>query len=836
MKSRLLSVLLMVAATLVSTSAWAQSFHHLFSSDGTDVWAAGHGGLLYRSLDGGQTWTQRTVGAADLYGVAAIGFRVLAVGDGGNTWRSSDSGGNWDGTIVAGAPQLRALAMPALNAAYAVGQGGTIVKSVDGGATWSPQPSGTGALLRDVHFTDATHGWAVGDAGTVLHTVNGGTSWTPVAVGTTQNLLAVDQNGSTVWVVGENAVARRSTNDGANWDPVNLELDDLADVDALALVSPTEVYLSGGGGFIRHSTDNGANWTFQRHAMHAEMRDLFFVGSAGWACNHDNGVILYTSDGGDTWHFPSGAGMSRSWENRTPSQAYGTVRGGTISNHPTDKHTFFAAIGNKVIRSTDDGENWSIINTIPTGSSSRCNAFIVSPKNPDMWLAAIDSSDVDRVMRTTNGGGNWTRSLYSGNPNPLHFGTYGIPLEMHPDNPDTVYFGADNDDLWRTTDFGLSWTRISTSPSSFRSPCDILVIPGNSNTILLADGVTASGRADFFRSTDGGVTFNLELTLPINASESPGLAGGRLRKTDAFGTSWALGNFYRTSDSGNSWDLQTVESNAWGVDVAKDDPDVVIFGRFSGGRTLLSLDGGDTFTNVTITGNNYSFYARDRKTILAEQSDGIYKMRFSYSNSTTSSQSLALLSPNGGETWMSGDTHPISWNASNVAVARIEFQSTVGGPWQVVADVPGYEGSYDWLVPSEYTTEARIRVRDLWDSSPRDSSDTRFTISGPLAVGDPTPGRVELYQNQPNPFDGSTTIRYALPAEAEVALDVFDIQGHRVAALVRGAQAPGAHTVRFGHDMIGADGRPIGRLQAGVYFYRLRAGGFSATRKMLLTK
>lgn len=834
MKFRLLPLLLLFVLTLASTTASAQSFHRVFSQDGTDVWAVGHDGLVYRSFDGGVTWTQRTVGTAALYDVRATGFDALIVGDGGETWRSSDSGGNWSLTTVAGTPQLRALAMPAAGVAYAVGGGGTIVKSTDGGASWSPQASGTGADLTDVCFSDETHGWVVGASGTVLHTTDGGATWDPVSVDSPENLLGVAQNGSTVWVVGENATARRSVNDGASWDAVDLELDDLADVKRVFLASPTDVYLAGGGGFIRRSTDGGATWTFQQHQLQGDIRGLWFVGGAGWVSNHDSGMIMYTTDGGDTWHMPPGSTVSRSW--RGVRLVPGTVRGGTISNHPTNKHAFYCAIGNKVMESLDDGETWNIIQTMPTPVSSLVNAFIVSPKDTSEWLAAVydaSPSNPRKIYRTVNAGVSWTTTLV------MNFGQYGIPLEIHPDNPDTVYFAPDGDSgsqpdsLYRSTDFGATWAPISNPV--FRSPCDMFVVPGSADTILIADGVTGSGKAQLFKSVDGGVTFTLQYTMPTTQySESPGVVGSRLRKNEAFATSWAYGDFFRSLDAGTSWNVQTTESGCWGVDVAKDDPNVVIFGRFTGGRTLLSLDGGSTFTNVTIGGNNYSFYARDRATMFAEQSDSIYKMRVHYTNTTTSTQALALSAPVGGESWTGGQTHAITWSATNVAVARIEFQSASGGPWQYVADVPGYLGSYDWTVPYVTTSEARIRVRDLWDSTPRDSSAT-FSIDVPLAVG--TPGAtLQLYQNQPNPFDGSTTIRYALPTETDVTLDVYDVLGHRVATLVRGVESPGTHAVRFGRDALDAGGRRLQGLQAGVYFYRLQAGRFTATRKMLLMR
>ncbi len=88
------------------------------------------------------------------------------------------------------------------------------------------------------------------------------------------------------------------------------------------------------------------------------------------------------------------------------------------------------------------------------------------------------------------------------------------------------------------------------------------------------------------------------------------------------------------------------------------------------------------------------------------------------------------------------------------------------------------------------------------------------------------PDKFALEQNYPNPFNPSTTIRYALPAQAQVTLTVFDALGRSVAELVNGEQVAGEHQVRF-------DGS---RLSSGVYYYRLQAGSWSATRKLLLVK
>jgi hypothetical protein len=120
-------------------------------------------------------------------------------------------------------------------------------------------------------------------------------------------------------------------------------------------------------------------------------------------------------------------------------------------------------------------------------------------------------------------------------------------------------------------------------------------------------------------------------------------------------------------------------------------------------------------------------------------------------------------------------------------------------------------------------------------TSPRVVMAIAYTVSN-LAAGDRTPTSYAMAQNQPNPFSGSTTLRYALPVASDVSLEVFDVQGHRVATLARGRQGAGEYAVQFGRGATDADGARLSALGAGVYFARFRAGTFEATRKMLLMR
>jgi hypothetical protein len=83
-----------------------------------------------------------------------------------------------------------------------------------------------------------------------------------------------------------------------------------------------------------------------------------------------------------------------------------------------------------------------------------------------------------------------------------------------------------------------------------------------------------------------------------------------------------------------------------------------------------------------------------------------------------------------------------------------------------------------------------------------------------------------LGQNYPNPFNPLTDISYHLPIDAKVRLDVFDSIGRMVARLVDENQKAGDYQAAFTNP----------GLASGVYFYRLSAGEFTETKKMLLIK
>ncbi len=88
------------------------------------------------------------------------------------------------------------------------------------------------------------------------------------------------------------------------------------------------------------------------------------------------------------------------------------------------------------------------------------------------------------------------------------------------------------------------------------------------------------------------------------------------------------------------------------------------------------------------------------------------------------------------------------------------------------------------------------------------------------------PTEFALYQNYPNPFNPSTKIRYQLPQESKVIIKIYDMLGSEVITLLNEQKEPGVYEVDFN----------ASHLSSGTYIYRLVAGSFVVTRKMLLMK
>ncbi|MCH8929241.1 MAG: T9SS type A sorting domain-containing protein [Candidatus Marinimicrobia bacterium] len=132
--------------------------------------------------------------------------------------------------------------------------------------------------------------------------------------------------------------------------------------------------------------------------------------------------------------------------------------------------------------------------------------------------------------------------------------------------------------------------------------------------------------------------------------------------------------------------------------------------------------------------------------------------------------------------------------------------------------------------PLDYIIDQQMKiVYHSTEYNPRRMTEIITNLLNPVSVDEDisiTPFSFQLEQNYPNPFNPVTTINYVLPSTSEVLLIVYNLLGEEIARLVDGIQSTGFHQITW--DASG--------VSSGIYFYRIQAGGFTQTRKMLLLK
>ncbi len=719
MKKACLSLTLLV---LLSGSGKAEGFHGIHSPNGVDVWAVGVAGGVFHSLDGGDEWQSLTLGSSDLNAVRTWANRIWMVGDQGTYFASADNGYTWSSTTLASGRDLHSLYFLDGSTGWAVGDSGTILKSTDGGVNWAQLPSSTVETINDIVAVDPLTLYAVGTSGFATMSVDGGMTWTDMSDGLwTKDLNTVDAAGDLVYVAGQDGFCRKSSDAGESWVVLDVPTDSKSDATDIHLRNEDHVFVTGGGGFIRETTDGGITNSWKIHPLHARISSLFFFDDLrGWACTNRNNVVLRTSDGGVTWLLPTGTIVNDSWSQRLNASS---SIGNTFMINPWNEDYVYVALGRFIYMSDDRGQTWSQTATISSGGSGSTHSFYISASDTNVYVAAYTGGG-DHIRKSTDRGLTWTETIN------INFSSYGMPLEMDGSNPETLVFGPEDGNFYRSADFGSTWETVSTP--NFSSPCDIAIVRDSSKIIWVGD--SSPGRIS--RSTDGGITFTE--VRNVGSAEIPTIAHGNQSNNLGFATAWGSGGLQKTTDYGLTWSVTSGTGSTWGVDVAKDDPNVVMFGVYGGGQSYLSTNAGTSFSTSSLNGSNYAILAYDRETFLAQQSSGVFSYSVTYTVPTTNVEAMVLLGPNGGEEWEVGREEEITWTSSNVGMVDIFYTVDGGQTWDVIAeDVSAGDGAYGWIVPNLPTTEARIRISDSDDGVPVDSSDGTFSIMVATVAVDP---------------------------------------------------------------------------------------------------
>jgi hypothetical protein len=214
------------------------------------------------------------------------------------------------------------------------------------------------------------------------------------------------------------------------------------------------------------------------------------------------------------------------------------------------------------------------------------------------------------------------------------------------------------------------------------------------------------------------------------------------------------------------------------------------------GRTLMSspivLDiDGDEHLEVVLLANGPELIHLDR-------------LGFLLLSLSLEGTGLPMSTPVAGDLDNDGDLEIAVGGPKGVHVWNYPTASTVAQPW------PMHRGN----------TRRTGYIGDVTTAAPEDD-DPQPAV----------PGRYALHQNYPNPFNPETAIRYSLAQAGPARLAVYNVLGQEVVTLVDAHQAAGAHEIVWSG--VDSGGRAV---SSGLYFYRLQAGEFSETRKMVLLR
>ncbi len=338
-------------------SPTSSNLHHVQFSTNQQGFAAGDNGVALRTMDGGATWTLLPSGTT-------ANISALAVPPTGQAWiygaglrRSMDGGASWqalphvsDGvgsvrmgsTSVGWAAGERLLRM-AGPGGYWAGQVGTagattvdaiddlrawalaatfLQRTTDGGLTWAIINLPGVREARDFDFVDAQRGWMVAQVDQIVggcpdydeqiyRTTDGGQTWTPLLTGSTpwrcesglRQVVFVDASHG--WVVGRNLLLR-SSDGGLSWTAVDTTVARSSFIDFVDAQRGWRALedLQTQFDYVQRTNDGGATWQTVLVTSNYFVPDYsvvdFLNASEGWVAG-EQGLVLYTKDGGTTW-------------------------------------------------------------------------------------------------------------------------------------------------------------------------------------------------------------------------------------------------------------------------------------------------------------------------------------------------------------------------------------------------------------------------------------------------------------------------------------------------------------------------------------------------------
>ncbi|MFI5145437.1 MAG: YCF48-related protein, partial [Ignavibacteria bacterium] len=636
MKTLFINIIIAAGFLLINRQLYADGLNSVYSRNGIKVIAVGNNGNILISPDFGRNWVSASIGGTNYNSVSGSYISYWIAGDSGVILKSTDDGNSFSQSNVGTNVKLNCVYFINTTTGWVAGNNGFIAETTDGGTSWVQQSTPTTANLNSIKFIFSGNflGVACGSSGTALVTYNGGSSWISKSIPVLQSFLSADFTGSTIYISAQDGYILKSTNMGNYWSFISFNIKTKPDINCVCASDANNIFTCADGGSIRKSTNGGSSFSYSQLPLFPDLYKMYVYTGVNfqslWAVSRNTNVVLYSTDGGNAWSLPDGVTQSLSWTQKIPLILY--TSSGSVFSLASNKDEIFVTKSNTVYRSLNRGDSWTQIATIPYGSVS--NSFIVSPKDTNKFIVAIDSSDniSGKVMLSTNYGQNWDITLSANRS------TDGIPLAMDPNHTDTLYYGTTDSLIFRSNDFGATW--FPAGPQMFAYNCSMKVIEGHSNVILMgAAEDTSVGSSHLYKSTDFGQSwFIVDSNSGPGYPEQPAIVTSPVNSNIIYASFFlgTQGGLKRSMNQGRSWIFLNIDANAWGLDVARDDPNAICYGDgddFSNNAPYYSFDGGVHFNPLPLFSSpNFSVLFYNRNTLLMQQWNAFYKLNINFSN------------------------------------------------------------------------------------------------------------------------------------------------------------------------------------------------------------
>jgi photosystem II stability/assembly factor-like uncharacterized protein len=581
------------------------------------------GGTLYRSSDGGNTWSD--VSALDGTSVFDIEFTpdgMAYIGtqdsirkstDGGLTWVTLNLGIGLNDQVfdVTLDPSNSSVIWAGIADAFG-SQPVNVMRSTDGGATWvdrtppRAQPISGRGIAVDPGDSNTVIVVFGGDfeGGEVWVTTDGGDSWVDRSAGLPSNPMhAVVYDGNRLLVGGgqrfgsEFVGLYESTDLGMTWTPLHDGTWPVLVVESIAVdAADTQTILAAiDGSGVNRTTDGGATWQIGVGGTGALAgRSLRYrpASSTDLLLGTSSLAVFRSTDGGDTF-FSSSSGISE-------LNLY------SVHANPLNAEELAVAFqglnDGGVFSSTDGGTTWSLESAPPTRYSNVRFA-------PDGTLYAISSgpsSVAEEGLYRREVNGTWTPlgpdqgPVYESDLNTMSFSL---------NDPNLILLGGSDfgvagseATIWRSTDAGQSWNKVYEVGESDKVT-DLEIIKDGTNQNMVAVWTSYSGDniGGALRSTDGGASWFPSSTGLPAFFRDPRLCASPTDPQTLIVSGWlsfGSGGLFRSTDGGARWTSTGWTGNATVGDVAchpADDQTLFVTQLSGGDAVLRSQDGGATF-------------------------------------------------------------------------------------------------------------------------------------------------------------------------------------------------------------------------------------------------